>query len=223
LLLAKCYINFSFVLHDELEVGCPSWVKNSILIIDYVYKSVRVERNWHCLFTHNTVFQFCINTVSSTFSLKHQEATMLDKLRRIARSDKSTTSTLEVVGGDQHIVYPDSATADHVAENNEESVPPIDTNDPAAWYHQGNLYRDAQKMEAALSCYYRTAEMQPERQEVWQSIAWTLVALQQLPEAQEVYCRIVEMDPHSPEGWANLGWVQNQLGQHHEALVSIDK
>ena len=91
---------------------------------------------------------------------------MLEKLRRIARSDKSTTSTLEVVGEDQHIVYPDDeAAADHLVVTNEEFNAPIDTNDPAAWYHQGNLYRDANKMEAALSCYYHTAEMQPKCQD----------------------------------------------------------
>ena len=149
---------------------------------------------------------------------------MLEKLRRVARSDKSAPSTLDVDGGTQHVVSPENeAAADYMVETSEELVASIDTNDPAAWYHQGNLYRDSQKMQAALSCYYRAVEVKPEWQEVWESIAWTLVALQQLPEAHDVYYRIVEMDPHSPEGWANLGWVQNQLGQYHAALVSIDK
>jgi tetratricopeptide (TPR) repeat protein len=45
-------------------------------------------------------------------------------------------------------------------------TPPVATDDPEAWYSQGNLYRNAGKLDVALACYNKTIELQPHGQEV---------------------------------------------------------
>ena len=54
---------------------------------------------------------------------------------------------------------------------------PVETDDPDAWYQQGNLYRNAGKLDVALACYNKTIELQPHNQAAWANLAWVLVGL----------------------------------------------
>ena len=88
---------------------------------------------------------------------------------------------------------------------------PVDTDDPAAWYRQGNLYRDAGKLDVALACYHKTIELQPHKQEAWTNLGWVLVGLKRLDEALAAYRQAIELEPEDADVWANHGWVLFQL------------
>ena len=100
---------------------------------------------------------------------------------------------------------------------------PIATDDPDAWYQQGNLYRNAGKLDVALACYNKTIELQPHKQEAWANLGWVLVGLGRLPDALEAYRQAVDLAPQDAETWANCGWVLFQLGQFESTVDSCSR
>ncbi|MCY7336290.1 MAG: tetratricopeptide repeat protein [Chamaesiphon sp.] len=84
---------------------------------------------------------------------------------------------------------------------------PVATDDAAAWYQQGNLDRNAGKLDVALACYNKTIELQPHKQEAWTNLGWVLVGLERWNEAVAAYTQAIQLQPGDAEAVANQGWV----------------
>ena len=100
---------------------------------------------------------------------------------------------------------------------------PIATDDPDAWYQQGNLYRNAGKLDVALACYNKTIELQPHKQEAWANLGWVLVGLGRLPDALEAYRQAIKADPTFFEASYNLAVVSRDTGDLGAALVAYEQ
>ena len=57
---------------------------------------------------------------------------------------------------------------------------------------------------------------------VWLRYAECLYACKQLPDSVEAYKRVVELAPAHLSARVSLSTIQQQLGQHEEALASLD-
>ncbi|MBX3393988.1 MAG: sulfatase-like hydrolase/transferase [Phycisphaerae bacterium] len=95
--------------------------------------------------------------------------------------------------------------------------------DPYKLWMLGEALQRQDKLEAALKCFSRTAELLPEMADAQRSIAMVHWKRRDFAAAYEPFRRYTELKPQAAAGWIDLGNVCAALGRTSEAISAYEK
>jgi tetratricopeptide (TPR) repeat protein len=106
---------------------------------------------------------------------------------------------------------------------------PRTTNETPAEKSADTLYRGGLKAEAssdwvkASKLFAASAEKNPDRPKIWDSVGFSYEMSRQLDQAILAYERAIEKDPHEQYAYKRLGVVYETLGQYDSATAELQK
>lgn len=99
----------------------------------------------------------------------------------------------------------------------------IQSSDYKAWFDEGMALHDSEKPEAALACFQKAIEIQPDFIPAWVYQGMVLEQLQRYEEAIASYDQAIQINPNVADLWYNKGATLCKLRRYPEALVCFDK
>ncbi len=97
------------------------------------------------------------------------------------------------------------------------------SNDVWGWRNKGGALYSLGKYDAAIECYDKAIEIDPNDADVWNNKGLALNSLGKYDEAITSYDKAIEIDPNDADVWNNKGLALNSLGKYDEAITSYDK
>lgn len=95
--------------------------------------------------------------------------------------------------------------------------------DASGWFERGLKAAQAGQWEAALHCWDRVLEFEPQSQQAWYNRGGTLMMLQKHEDAITSYDHSLERRPNDFEAWFHRGICLSQLERYEEAIKSYDQ
>lgn len=90
------------------------------------------------------------------------------------------------------------------------------------WFERGDELFQQQRYEAAIACYDKVIQIQPEDYLAWFKRGIALENLQRYEDAVMSYDKVIQIQPEDYLAWFKRGKVLEDLGRYEEALVSYD-
>ncbi len=98
----------------------------------------------------------------------------------------------------------------------------VDPTFKEGWYQLGNANGDLALGQAAIACFRRALEIDPNDAKALCNLGHRLYQQGRQDEAREVTLRAIDVEPTLPYAWSNLSLIQTACGQTEEAIASAE-
>lgn len=102
-------------------------------------------------------------------------------------------------------------------------VPPVEPQDPAAWFDEGCGLAASNRHEEAAACYDKILKLDPHDAAAWFNKGVSLAALGRREEAMLCYDKVIEIDPQDWTAWFNKGVNLAGLERREDAVGCFDR
>jgi tetratricopeptide (TPR) repeat protein len=97
-------------------------------------------------------------------------------------------------------------------------------NTPGDWLRLGYWLGEAKRdFDAAIACYDRAIEIDPNYAYAWYNKGFSLHSLQKYEQAIECYERAIKIDPNYANAWTNKGNSLNNLQKYEQAIKCYER